>query len=140
MKKFLLLVIMAVAAVFTMNAQDKVKEISIYGERPNADSYREANSPKSTQAIQYGSFEADQTLTITTKGVPVEYWYKHDQKQTFLVILTGKNENVTLWFTDGSDFSPVITWDYAIITNRNGQKITVNFERDVREKVRLVTD
>lgn len=133
MRKFLLLVIMAAAAVFTMNAQDMVKEITMYGERPQADSYRDPSAPKSTQVTQYGSFETDQTLVITTKGVPVEYWYKHDAKQTYLVILTGKNENITLWFTDASDKTPKIEWDYAVITNKNGKKITINFERDIKE-------
>lgn len=140
MKKFLLLVIMAAAAVFTMNAQNMVKEITMYGERPQADSYRDASAPKSTQVTQYGSFEADQIMTVTTKGVPVEYWYKHDAKQTYLVILTGKNENVTLWFTDASDKTPKIEWDYAVITNKNGKKITINFERDIKEKIRVEAD
>ncbi len=39
MKKFLFLVIMAAAAIFTVNAQEQlVKTINMYGERPNADS------------------------------------------------------------------------------------------------------
>ena len=37
MKKFLFLVIMAAAAIFTVNAQEQlVKTINMYGERPNA--------------------------------------------------------------------------------------------------------
>ena len=47
MKKFLFLVIMAAAAVFTVNAQEQlVKTINMYGERPNADSYRDADAAK----------------------------------------------------------------------------------------------
>lgn len=89
MKKFLFLVIMAAAAIFTVNAQEQlVKTINMYGERPNADSYRDADAAKSVRAIEYGSFETDQTITLTTRGVPVEYWYKHDAKQTYLVIRT----------------------------------------------------
>lgn len=43
MKKFLFLVIMAAAAVFTVNAQEQlVKTINMYGERPNADRDRKS--------------------------------------------------------------------------------------------------
>ena len=73
MKKFLFLVIMAAAAVFTVNAQEQlVKTINMYGERPNADSYRDADAAKSVRAIEYGSFETEQHITLTTLGVPVE--------------------------------------------------------------------
>lgn len=126
MKKFLFLVIMAAAAVFTVNAQEQlVKTINMYGERPNADSYRDADAAMSVRAIEYGSFETDQTITLTTRGVPVEYWYKHDAKQTYLVIRTGQKEEITLWFTDASDKTPKIDWTAATITNKNGKTIKI---------------
>ena len=134
MKKFLFLVIMAAAAVFTVNAQEQlVKTINMYGERPNADSYCDADAATSVRAIEYGSFETDQTITLTTRGVPVEYLYKHDAKQTYLVIRTGQKEEITLWFTDASDKTPKIDWTAATITDKNGKTIKIVYGEQQEE-------
>ena len=126
MKKFLFLVIMAAAAIFTVNAQEQlVKTINMYGERPNADSYRDADAALSICAQEFGSFESDHTISLPTRGVPVEYWYMHHAKQTYLVIRTGQKEEITLWFTDASDKMPKIDWTAASITNKNGKTIKI---------------
>ena len=47
MKKFLFFVMMAVSAVLMTSAQNRVKDVTIYGERPNADSFRDPDAVKS---------------------------------------------------------------------------------------------
>ena len=127
MKKFLFFVMMAVSAVLMTSAQNRVKDVTIYGERPNADSFRDPDAVKSVLAYQYGAFESDETITVSTSGAPVEYWYRHDAKQTFLVIRTGKKQEITFWFQDASDKMPEIDWKSAVVTNKNGIKIKLVF-------------
>ena len=48
-------------------------------------------------------------------------------KQTFLVIRTGKKQEITFWFQDASDKMPEIDWKSAVVTNKNGMKIKLVF-------------
>ena len=141
MKKFLLLVILAAAAVLTTSAQGLEKTVTMYGERPNADLYRDETAPQSTQVIEITPAEKNTEVSLATDGVPVEYWYKYTPKETYLVIMTGKNEKITYWFKNASEKTPKITWDSAVITFANGTTVTIKYEYVISGKLtRVITN
>lgn len=130
------MVIMAVAAVLAVNAQSMEKTVTMYGERPQADLYRDPSAPKSTSVMEISPAEKDYAMPLVTQGVPVEYWYKYTAKETYLVILTGKNEKITFWFKNASDKAPKIDWNAAVISFTNGTSVTIKYDVDLKAKIK----